>query len=66
MIFIAIFLAAAGLLMIFKPHWVWSISESWKSSDASGPSTFYIRSVRIGGIMCTLAGIAGGIAYFMA
>ncbi len=66
MIFVATFLAAAGLLMLLKPQWVWSISESWKSSDATGPSPFYIKSIRFGGILCTLAGIAGGVAYLMA
>ncbi len=65
MIFAAIFLVAFGLLMVFKPQLIWSISESWKSSGASGPSSFYINSIRFGGILCTLAGIAAFIVYWM-
>ncbi len=66
MIFAAIFLIALGSVMIFKPQWVWSISESWKSSGAEGPTAFYIRAARFGGILCTLAGIAASAAYFLA
>ncbi len=65
MIFAAIFLIAFGLLMILKPQLIWAISESWKSSGASGPTLFYRLSVRIGGILCTLAGIAAGVVHFL-
>lgn len=66
MIIVAILLAALGLVMIFKPHWLWTISESWKSSDATGPTDLYIKSIRIGGILCTLAAIAGAAAILTA
>ncbi len=65
MIFAAIFLIAFGLLMVFKPQLMWTISESWKSSGASGPSSFYIHSMRFGGILCTLAGIAAGVVFWL-
>ncbi len=64
MIFAAFFLTAFGLLMVFKPQWIWTISESWKSTGADGPSTFYVRSLRLGGILCTMAGIAAA-TYFV-
>ncbi len=66
MILAAIFLIVFGLLMIFKPQWVWTILESWKSSGAEGPSDFYVRAMRFGGILCTLAGVAASAAYFLA
>ncbi|WP_407270188.1 DUF6199 family natural product biosynthesis protein [Radiobacillus sp. PE A8.2] len=62
MILLAIFVLAAGVLMLFKPSLVWEITESWKSNDGTEPSDFYIFSTRFGGVMCTLAGIGGVIA----
>ncbi len=66
MIVAAIILAVLGVLMTFKPEWLWTISESWKSSDATGPTELYIKSIRIGGIVCTLAAIVGGVAILTA
>ncbi len=63
MIYIAIFLIAAGLFMLFKPGGVWTVTEKWKSSGADEPSSIYIVSIRIGGALCTLAGLASTIVY---
>jgi hypothetical protein len=61
MIYLAIFLVAIGLLMSLKPNFFWSISEQWKSADAIEPSSLYIWSIRLGGIMCACGGIAAAI-----
>ncbi len=61
MIFAAIFLIGVGLLMIFKPAIFWNITEKWKSADATEPSLLYIWSIRFGGILCSLGGIASAI-----
>lgn len=61
MILLAIFLIIVGLLMIFQPNLIWNITESWKSSDSTEPSSLYIGSIRMGGILCTLVGIVYAI-----
>jgi hypothetical protein len=63
MIILAILLTLFGLLMLFQPTVIWTLTESWKSNDAAEPSDMYILSTRFGGLMCTLAGIGGIIAY---
>jgi len=50
--------------MIVRPDVIWTIAESWKSNDGTEPSDLYILSTRIGGVMFTLAGVGGTIAYF--
>lgn len=60
-----ILLVAFGLLITFKPAMIWSIAESWKSADATEPSELYLWSTRVGGVMCTLAGIGGITALFL-
>ncbi|WP_028550520.1 DUF6199 family natural product biosynthesis protein [Paenibacillus sp. UNC451MF] len=59
---ISVILILLGVLMISKPSIIWHIAESWKSNDATEPSGMYIVSTRFGGIMLSLAGIAGIIA----
>lgn len=65
MLFTAIILLIVGLLMLMKPKIVWQISEKWKSYSAEEPSNFYIKSIRFGGIMFILAGIASLIVLFI-
>ncbi|OAB42817.1 DUF6199 family natural product biosynthesis protein [Paenibacillus glacialis] len=60
--FIGVFM---GLWMFFYPTIIWEISESWKSNDGSEPSDLYICSIRLGGIMCILAGLGGIIAFIL-
>lgn len=62
MIILGIILTVVGILMLVRPTLVWSITESWKSSDATEPSNLYKLSIRFGGIMCTLAGVCLVIA----
>ncbi len=66
MLLLAIFLIAAGMLMLWKPAIVWNISEPWKSQNASEPSSLYLWSVRFGGLLCALIGLASALAYFFA
>lgn len=61
----SIFLLVAGLLMLFFPAVMYSITESWKSNASSEPSGLYKIHIRIGGVACSLVGIAGLIACFV-
>jgi hypothetical protein len=63
MIILTALLTLFGLLMLVRPTVIWTITESWKSNDATEPSDIYILSTRFGGVMCTLAGIGGIITY---
>ena len=54
----SIFLLIVGVLMLCFPDVVYSITESWKSNASSEPSGMYRLHIRIGGIACTLVGIA--------
>jgi uncharacterized membrane protein len=65
MIILGVLLVLFGLLMLFKPTLIWLITESWKSDDATEPSDLYIWSTRFGGVMCTLAGIAAVLVWFL-
>ncbi len=66
MLLLAIFLVAVGVCMLGKPVFVWNITERWKSQGASEPSSLYIRSIRLGGLLCALIGIASALANFFA
>ncbi|MGM9619792.1 MAG: DUF6199 family natural product biosynthesis protein [Oscillospiraceae bacterium] len=61
----SIFLLIVGVLMLCFPDVVYSITESWKSNASSEPSELYKIHIRIGGIACSLVGIAGIIANFI-
>ncbi|MDD9270437.1 DUF6199 family natural product biosynthesis protein [Paenibacillus sp. GCM10023248] len=56
--FLGIFLVICGLLMLFKPSMIWNVTESWKSNDATEPSSLYVWSTRFGGVMVTMVGLA--------
>jgi hypothetical protein len=62
MVVLFILLTLVGLIMLFRPAVFWSISESWKSNDATEPSNLYIWSTRFGAVLCVAAGIGGVIA----
>ena len=53
-----LFLIAIGLVMFFKPKWVWTLTEQWKSDWADEPSDLYVLSTKFGGVLFMLAGIA--------
>jgi hypothetical protein len=61
--FISVLLVVLGLMMLFKPSIIWTITESWKSIDATEPSDLYVKSTRFGGIIVTLAGLGGVLAF---
>lgn len=61
----SIFLLIVGVLMLCFHDAVYSITESWKSNASSEPSGMYRLHIRIGGIACSLVGIAGIIANFV-
>ena len=61
----SIFLLIVGVLMLFFPDVVYSITESWKSNASSEPSGLYKIHIRIGGIACSFVGIAGIITNFI-
>ena len=58
-IIIYIILILVGLLMLFRPGVIWSITEIWKSNDAVKTSKVYVWTIRFGGVLCTAAGIGG-------
>lgn len=53
-----LFLIAIGLVMFFKPKWVWKLTEQWKSDWADEPSDLYVLSTKIGGVLFMLGGVA--------
>lgn len=53
-------LAIIGLLCIFKPDFIWDVTESWKSISSDGPSGPYITMARITGVLMVIGGL-----YFM-
>ncbi|MDQ0899534.1 DUF6199 family natural product biosynthesis protein [Paenibacillus sp. V4I7] len=62
--FISVLLVILGLIMLLKPSIVWTVTESWKSNDATKPSELYVWSTRFGGIIVTLAGLGGVLAFW--
>ncbi|SEB93331.1 DUF6199 family natural product biosynthesis protein [Paenibacillus sp. GP183] len=62
--FISVLLVLLGWMMLFKPSIIWSITENWKSNDATEPSDLYVKSTRFGGIIVTLAGLSGVLIFW--
>ena len=58
----SIFVLIAGVVMLCFPTTVYDITEGWKSYASSEPSDLYLIHTRIGGISCSIVGIAGIIA----
>ncbi|WP_341278901.1 DUF6199 family natural product biosynthesis protein [Paenibacillus sp. FSL H8-0537] len=65
MLFIGILLICIGVLLVVRPAFVWALTESWKSNDGTEASSLYLLSTRLGGVLCTLAGLAAIIAYWL-
>lgn len=61
----SIFLLIFGLLMICFPAAIYELTEKWKSNSSDTPSDLYRVHIRFGGIVCTVIGLAGLIAYFV-
>lgn len=49
--------AAIGLFIFLKPDLIWALTERWKSDRAEGPSAFYLKSTKFGGVLFVLLGI---------
>ena len=60
-----VLLLVIGLVMIFFPNVVYSITELWKSNDYSEASDTYKVFMRIRGIVCFALGVFFIVAYFI-
>ena len=60
-----ILLTASGVVMLWKPEFVFELTEGWKHSGSAEPSNLWIFSTRFGGVMCVLAGIGGVVVPFI-
>lgn len=57
MYLLAIIFIVIGVIFLVRPDWIFLVSESWKHSDETEPSSLYKLSIRIGGTMFTLIGL---------
>ena len=59
-----LFLLLCGLLALIRPDVVYLLLESWKSrSDGQAPDA-YVLNLRLGGLVFSLVGLAGLLAFF--
>ncbi|WP_338552446.1 DUF6199 family natural product biosynthesis protein [Paenibacillus sp. KS-LC4] len=65
MLLIGILLICIGLLLVIRPAFVWALTESWKTGDGTEASSLYLISTRLGGVLCTLAGLGAIVAYWL-
>ena len=56
-VFAGIVLIAIGAFLFCKPDLIWKLTEEWKSTRADGPSDFYLKSTKFGGVLFMLCGI---------
>lgn len=56
-VFAGIVLIAIGAFLFLKPDLMWKLTEQWKSHRADGPSDFYLKSTKFGGVLFMLCGI---------
>lgn len=63
-IFGGIIFIIVGLIMIIKPHIIFTITEQWKNDSNTEPSDSYLFSTRFGGCIVTLIGVAAIITFF--
>lgn len=59
MLYLSVLFLPVGILMLIKPKLFWMITESWKSYNATEPSSLFIFSTRFGGIILSIIGILG-------
>ena len=55
----SLFIVSLVMSLLCMNDVVYEITESWKSNSSGEPSGMYKISIRIGGIACSLVGIAG-------
>lgn len=46
-----------GIFIFLKPSLIWKFTEQWKSYRADEPSDFYLKSMKLGGIIYIMAAI---------
>lgn len=56
-VFVGIVLIGIGAFLFLKPDLMWKLTEQWKSYRADGPSDFYLKSTKFGGVLFMLCGI---------
>lgn len=56
-VFEGIVLIGIGAFLFLKPDLMWKLTEQWKSYRADGPSDFYLKSTKFGGVLFMLCGI---------
>ncbi len=64
LIFLAIFLVAIGVLIFVNPKVVWGVTDNFTSYHSATPSPGQYAAIRIGGIICVLAGLASAYLHF--
>ena len=56
-VFEGIVLIGIGAFLFLKPDLMWKLTEQWKFYRADGPSDFYLKSTKFGGVLFMLCGI---------
>ena len=54
----AIMLITIGIILAAAPNLVYDITQSWKNSNNSEPSSFYKIFTRVQGIILVIVGVA--------
>ena len=62
MFFLGLVLIVFGGFCVLMPDVIYQFFESWKSSSEGEPSTFYLLSCRIGGVIAVIVGL---MAFFV-
>lgn len=60
-----ILLLILGIIMLWKPLLLFLITESWKHNGVEEPSSLFVFSTRLGGVVVAIVGIAGIIIQFV-
>lgn len=63
--FAGLILLILGVILLWKPQWVFFIVESWKHSGETEPTDMFIFSTRLGGTIMATVGIVGIILQFV-
>ena len=52
-----ILIGILGAFVFYNPELIWKLTEEWKSYRADGPSDFYLKITKAGGLLFVLCGI---------
>ncbi len=53
-----IFFIITGISALLRPDVIWKLTKQWKSASASGPTGLYLLSIKLGGSISILIGVA--------